>query len=821
MADNEPDRYATRREFSGPPGNGASQPPFRPPRREGHRREDGDFDPRRTHREYPPGEAPVSDPRGTRREEDDPRRTYREEAGSPVPGPGPAEDGDDETIVGLPRALRPRYSVLRELPNPGAEADVLLVMDAGASRAAVTDADLKVVKVYRRNIHADPAVWAKIRALSSDNIVRFIETGTSGGRDYEVMEYLPGGNLTQLDPGRAQPPATVAEVVRQIADGLAELHRLGIVHRDLKPENVLIRSRDWPLDVVVTDFGLSRAPEQSVVAASRSGTVAYLAPETLLREGAQSSKARDWWALGMIARELLTGIRPFGEMGDEAIHHAVMLRSVDLGDIADPRARLLCRGLLLRDPHDRWGEAQVREWLAGGTPPVAEEAAAEADGIRPFTFQQVQYRERKALARAFVRSWDEAARRYFVVMGTASDASSSWRELQAWLEQFREAEGQDPEGLNAMIDYKLLPSSIPPDVRLLTLIQWLDPGLPPVYRGRPLDQQNLAAMAEHAAVDHEPDAEFTRIIGDLHEHDLLLQLARMRDGTGLAQVHATWRELDARLRQRAQALAPARPENVRRALDDADDSRRQAALLFLATDPQPLADTLRQHVARQAALLPAPVPWFDQIRTQAQDQPDPVDDALLLSLFPLAARYSAEADQNRRKQEEIARRNEATWTEHERQRLEGDPGLPRALGYAGIAAAAMLVMFIVSVAIEAGSASHVLIELASGLIGVVVAGGVVSTEITLAREMGSDYAYYRPTSGWGQGMQQAGSHIHGAGRGCLFIVLLLIVVPAAFAAPAVVYIIFGLVHLRSWSRRRKQWLLRHEQEHKEIIGRTA
>jgi hypothetical protein len=824
VADNEPDRYATRREFSGPPENGASQPLSRPPQREGHRREDGDFDPRRTHREYPPGEAPVSDPRGTRREEGDPRRTYREEAGSPVLGPDSGDYADDETIVGLPRALRSKYSVLRELPNPGAEADVLLVMDAGASRTAVTDADLKVVKVYRRNIHADQAVWAKIQALSSDNIVRFIETGTSGGRDYEVMEYLPGGNLTQLAPGRAQSLATVAEVIRQIADGLAELHRLGIVHRDLKPENVLIRRRDWPVDVVVTDFGLSRAPEQSVVAASRSGTVAYLSPETLLHKGAQSSKARDWWALGMIARELLTGVRPFGEMGDEAIHHAVMLRSVDLGDIADPRARLLCRGLLLRDPHDRWGEAQVREWLAGGTPPVAEEAA-EADGIRPFTFQQVQYRDRKALARAFARSWDEAARRYFVAMGTAAAASSSWRELQAWLEQFREAEGQDPEGLNAMIDNQLLPSSIPPDVKLLTLIQWLDPGLPPVYRGQPLDQQNLAAMAEHAAVDHEPAAGFTRIVGDLHQHDLLLQLARMRDGAGLAGVHATWRELDARFRQRAHALAPALPEDARQVTADADDSRRQAALLFLAADPQPLADTLQQHVARQAALLPAPVPWFDQIRTQAQDRPDPVDGALLLTLFPLAARYSAKADQDMRKREEIARNNEATWTEHERQRLEGDPGLPRALSYSGIAAAAMLVMFIVSVTITRVTGSEVLLELASGLVGVIVAGGVFITEITLAREMGSDYTYYRPTSGWGRGMQRAGSHIHGTGRGCLLIVVLIFVVPvalsAAFTVPAVVYIIFGFVHMLSWSRRRKQWLLRHEQEHRQIIGLTA
>ena len=805
MADSERDRYATRREFACPPGDGTRQPPSRQTRREGYRDEGGDFDPRRT-----------------RWEGHDPRLTRREGEGtaSPAGGPGHDEFADDEALVGLPRALRHSYSVLRELPNPGAEADVLLVMDAAASRTAITDADLKVVKVYRRNIHADQEVWARIQALDSDNIVRFIETGTSGGRDYEVMEYLPGGNLTQLAPGRAQPLDTVTEVVRQVADGLAELHRLGIVHRDLKPENVLIR-RMRPLDIVVTDFGLSRAPEQSVVPASRTGTLAYRSPETLLQEGAHSSKARDWWALGMIARELLTGVRPFGEMTDAAIHQALMLRPVDLGDIADPRARLLCRGLLLRDPHDRWGEEQVREWLAGGTPAVAEEQAADTSGIKPFPFQKVQYRERRALARAFIRSWDEAARRYFVAMGTASAASSSWRALQEWLEQFSGTEGQDPEGLYALIDDQLLSPSLPPDVKLLTLIQWLDPDLPPVYRGQSLDQQNLAAVAERVSVDHEPAAELTRIVGDLHKYDLLPRLARMRGGAGLAGVNALWRDLDARFRRQAQALAPGLPEDGRRVVADADDYRRQAALLFLAVDPQPLAERLRQHAARQAGLLPAPVPWFDQIRAQAQARPDPVDDALLLTLFPLAARYSAAADQDFRRREEIARRNEATWAEHERRRLAGAPGLPRALGYSAIVAAAMLVMFIISVKVVHSLPD----DIGSGLAGFVVAGLVFGTEGSLARQLGSEYVYYPPTAGWGRGMQRAGSQVRGGCRGCLLIFVLINVVPlivaAAVAVPAAAYAVVGIVQLRSWLRRRKQWLVRHEQERRQILGRTA
>ena len=188
----------------------------------------------------------------------------------------------------------------------------------------------------------------------------------------------------------------------------------------------------------------------------------------------------------MIVRELLTGTRPFEEMTEAGIYQAVSLRPVDLSDIDDPRAKLLCRGLLLRDPSVRWGAGQVHEWLIGGTPEVAEESDADLSGIKPFVFEKVQYRERKALARAFARSWNEAARRYFVAMGTAASASSSWRALQEWLEQFASAE-TDPESLYQMIDDQLLSPVKPPDVKLLTLIQWLDPdpaaGLPGTVAG--------------------------------------------------------------------------------------------------------------------------------------------------------------------------------------------------------------------------------------------------------------------------------------------------------------------------------------------------
>ncbi|MDX6738636.1 serine/threonine-protein kinase [Actinocorallia sp. A-T 12471] len=288
----------------------------------------------------------MDDPQWTRR---DPGVTSRDAAGSGPTGGGP--------LVRLPGVLAGRFEVEDELPVQGAESDLLLVRE-GTARY--------VVKIYRRGYRADPAVWEQLPRLRSKHVVRVLETGHADGRDYEVMEYLPEGNLRTLARGRQVDPTAV---VGQLAEGLKTLHDAGIVHRDLKPENVLVRGAD----LVITDFGLSRVLEQSVVFASSSRTLAYAAPESL---SGQVSPARDWWSLGMIAREIITGRAPFDGMSETVVVDHLATRPIANDDVQDPHLRLLCRGLLTRDPRHRWGYAEISAWLRGGAPDVADERAA-------------------------------------------------------------------------------------------------------------------------------------------------------------------------------------------------------------------------------------------------------------------------------------------------------------------------------------------------------------------------------------------------------------------------------------------------------------
>ncbi|POM25067.1 Serine/threonine-protein kinase PknL [Actinomadura rubteroloni] len=703
-------------------------------------------------------------PHATRRE---PGMTRRD-----VPGPrdpsGTRRDGPaaaDGPLLRLPGPLAERFRLVAELPVQGAESDLVLVRDG-------TDAEY-VVKLFRRGYHADREVWEKLPLLASPHVLRVLETGTAEGRDYEIAEYAEAGNLRALMDAPL-PPATVSAIVEQLAAGLDALHGAGVVHRDLKPENVLVRGSD-PVDVVIADFGLSRVLEQSVMFASSSRTLVYAAPESL---SGQVSPARDWWSLGVIVRELATGRPPFAGLSETAVVDHLATRAVPADDVADPRLRLLCQGLLTRDPRGRWGSEQVRAWLAGASPPVAAPARGTVPPGRGVPFAGRRHDDRREFARVLVERWDEAAPHFF----GRGEAGEAWRTLRDWL-----AEVPD-DGTITLVD-RYLTAGLPPDEKLLHLVRWLDPDLPPYFLGRRVTAGDLPGLAALAGDPAQPDHRTACRIGRaLWDRDLLPVLAASPEGHDLVAVHeqwhhhvAAWNDL-ARWLRGQESAPPSLAGRLPEAGAPADDPPVVLlTLLALAARPAETRRDIARAAGRARAAVRADVPWFRWIADGAGD--DPLRQFAVVRAAPEAvlevearAREAAAAERHRAALD--ARR-----AEQERERLEGRANATlRAVAWS---VPLLLVWLAVSALISVvaggddGGTSSVGLHRSGSSVGfgvlafasVLAALAQCGIEVAVARRQAGDYL---PLGPWavlsrvlgvgGRGLSRASATVSGAAR---------------------------------------------------------
>uniref|UniRef100_A0A4W5LWM8 non-specific serine/threonine protein kinase n=1 Tax=Hucho hucho TaxID=62062 RepID=A0A4W5LWM8_9TELE len=181
------------------------------------------------------------------------------------------------------------------------------------------------------------------------------------GKLYLILDFLRGGDLfTRLSKEVMFTEDDVKFYLAELALGLDHLHSLGIIYRDLKPENVNVLSSSVCRVYLLTcgvfspDFGLCKeAVDQEKKAYSFCGTVEYMAPEVVNRQG--HIQSADWWSFGVLMFEMLTGSLPFQGKDRKETMNLILKARLGMPQFLSTEAQSLLRALFKRNPINRMG----------------------------------------------------------------------------------------------------------------------------------------------------------------------------------------------------------------------------------------------------------------------------------------------------------------------------------------------------------------------------------------------------------------------------------------------------------------------------------
>jgi serine/threonine protein kinase len=170
---------------------------------------------------------------------------------------------------------------------------------------------------------------------------------------YLILEYAQGGELFHhLAAERMFSEDVAAFYMAEMVLALDHLHRtVGVIYRDLKPENCLLDSEGH---LLLTDFGLSKVSlDEDNPCRSFLGTVEYMAPEVI--QGVDYGAAVDWWSLGALGYDLLTGAPPFAGNNNAKIQEKIVKSKLSLPYYLSADAKDLLTRLLRKEPKKRLG----------------------------------------------------------------------------------------------------------------------------------------------------------------------------------------------------------------------------------------------------------------------------------------------------------------------------------------------------------------------------------------------------------------------------------------------------------------------------------
>ena len=241
-----------------------------------------------------------------------------------------------------------------------------------------------------------------MKSIMHNCVVKVIDVHLDAELPYLVMELIEGGDVRSLlKADHTLDLPTVITLARQITAALHSIHQKDIVHRDIKPENIMYRRlSNGELQFLLTDFGIARLREQAdsiTVTGSSMLTYDYASPEQF-SQPKQVNAATDYYSLGIVLYECITGMVPFEYEQDDLLLHINRVISAPLPipylpDGTRPPAAMLqlLEGLLRKQAARRLSDPYSIDRLLDAANTFADDGQAQLQNCPAVTqsyFQQ-------------------------------------------------------------------------------------------------------------------------------------------------------------------------------------------------------------------------------------------------------------------------------------------------------------------------------------------------------------------------------------------------------------------------------------------------
>lgn len=293
---------------------------------------------------------------------------WRSQAG--IMSSGENEGRTEENL--LREALAGNYEIIREL-GTGGMASVYLAHETALDRDVAIKllphvylSDQQFIARFKRE--------ARLSAmLEHPNIVRIYRISEDKDLCYFVMNYIPGGTLTERMV--KQGSLTLQEVVSwgmDICSALSYAHEHGVIHRDLKPDNIMLDADDR---AVVMDFGIAYAKQGTSLTQQGAviGTPQYMSPDQSC--GKELDARSDIYSLGLVLYQMAAGSLPFQASDAVSLMYMHVHKIPEPPDARNPHVPRWLRDIILtclaKKPENRFSSArELRQALSERHSPV-------------------------------------------------------------------------------------------------------------------------------------------------------------------------------------------------------------------------------------------------------------------------------------------------------------------------------------------------------------------------------------------------------------------------------------------------------------------